>query len=94
MKTLKRVMSHMRNAIKSLTWRFGVNWIHIRKLRLWWIIAKLTCRITNLQPFDFDPTKVDPREVTNTDQGAIDIDHISDHKCNNNFPKRRGLYTF
>ena len=50
--------------------------------------------ITNLQPFDFDPTKVNPREVANTDQGAIDIDHISDHKCNNNFPKRSGLYTF
>ena len=50
--------------------------------------------ITNIQPFDFDPTKDDPREVANTDQGAIDIDYISDHKSNNNFPKRRGLYTF
>ena len=36
--------------------------------------------ITNLQPFDFDPNKVDPRDVANTDQGAIAIDHISDYK--------------
>jgi hypothetical protein len=33
--------------------------------------------ITNLQPFDFDPNKIDPREVANADQGVIDIDHIS-----------------
>ena len=44
--------------------------------------------ITNLQQFDFDPTKVDPREEANTDQGAINIDHILDHKWGNNFPNR------
>ena len=48
--------------------------------------------ITNLQPFDFDHNKFDLKEVANADQGAIDIDHISEYKCNTTFLKRVGLY--
>ena len=49
--------------------------------------------ITNLQPFDFDPNNIDPREVANADKGAIDINHISKQKCNTKFLKRVGLYS-
>ena len=34
---------------------------------------KFDYHITNLQPFDFDSTKVNRREVANADQGVVDI---------------------
>jgi len=37
---------------------------------------------------------VKPREVANTDQIAIDEDHIAEHKCSTKYSARNGLYTF
>jgi hypothetical protein len=42
--------------------------------------------VTNLRPFEYDPMKVDPRQVANVDSNNVDIDEIVDHTGN---PKRR-----
>ena len=36
--------------------------------------------ITNLRPFEYDPLKVDPRQVANVDQNMVDIDTILQHR--------------
>ena len=36
--------------------------------------------ITNLRPFEYDPLKVDPRQVANVDQDMVDIDTILQHR--------------
>ena len=48
--------------------------------------------ITNLRPFEYDPSIVDPRQVANMDQEMVDnIDEITSHTGN---PKRRAHMTF
>ena len=43
--------------------------------------------ITNLQPFDFDPIKVNRKKIANTDQSAIHL--ISEYKSNTKYPAYR-----
>jgi hypothetical protein len=47
--------------------------------------------ITRLHPFNFDPSRTDPREVANKDAGYVDIDHIIQHWGN---PRRKANMQF